>query len=130
MMNINFDKEQILVELDKMKQYSEEDVCQSYDQECDSDERLTKEEHEERIQNAIDFVKALTDDEILKSVDSMTKKKNGKPKKRSIVQLFVGDTGYWFVEWYVSYCTFRIVSRAIDENNLEVVLEKEHIING
>lgn len=132
-MNIQFKKQEMLDELLRLKGDYEPDgrSYHIYDEDDGEDaSSMSKEEHEERVQEAIDFVSNLTEDDLQNAVKGMTLKKNGKPRKGSIATLFVGDTGYWFVEWYVTYSTFRIVARAIDENTMEVVLGDININAG
>lgn len=129
---VNFDKQGIIDELVTIKnEYQEEYYeTQSYDVRDEDGPTLTKEEHEARVQKAIDFVTELSEERVLDSVGGMSLKKNGKPRKNAIAHIFVLDVGHWFVEWYTTYATHRIVTRALSEDELEVKLESTNINAG
>lgn len=111
------------------KEFSDFEGSQSYEHEFDSNQELTLQEFEERKKETVDFINSLTEEKIIELSKNLAKKKNGKPRKSSVIHIFVGDIGYWICEWYVTYITYRIVVRAKDEDTVEVCFEDTQI-NG
>lgn len=129
-MKVILNKEQLIKEFEE--KYEDCIKCegsQSYEHEFDSDQELTPQEMEERKKETIDFINSLTEEKIIELSKNLAKKKNGKPRKSSVIHIFVGDIGYWICEWYVTYITYRIVVRAKDEDTVEVCFEDTQI-NG
>lgn len=126
-MKILFDKDKMIEEINRIG-YRYEDYNQSY--ECDEDETISEDEFKKRIKDALNFVNSLTEDKLQSAIKGLNLKKNGKPKKNSIAHLFVFDVGFWFVEWYLTFSTYRIVARAIDEDTMDISLESSNINTG
>lgn len=129
-MKVILNREKLIKDFkEKYEYYINYGEAQSYDHELDSEQKLTLEELKERKQETINFINNLTEEKIIKLANNLAKKKNGKPRKNSVIHIFIGDIGYWICEWYETYMTYRIVIRAKDEDAVEVSFEDTQI-NG
>lgn len=122
---VSFPKESILeTARNHAKQYAD-DTYSAYDTSPEwGDPCLTEEEYNANAEKFIDEINKIDESTLTKVVQNLPKKKNGKLMKNRIAVLCSCGNTTVIHEWHNTWIYDQVYAKAVDEDNVEIILRE------